>query len=354
VRPASHPVRVGLIGCGMAAGEYAATISASTIATVTACADLRHHAAADFARRHHIPHILAVAGLLDPAVTDIAVVLTPPPSHARLAAEAIAAGLPGVYVEKPITTSPQHADALADAADRADCTLAAAPDTILGAPAQTARAAITAGLLGDIVAASASYLSSGPERWHPSPEPFHAPGAGPLADMGPYYLAALTYLLGPIRLVTGAVATTQPHRMIATGPKAGHAFTARAPTHVTALLQTGTGAPVSFTASFDTAGTRGPHLEIHGTSATLVLPDPNFHTGGVILQRTGERQWQPLAPAEPAITPAGRGMGVLALAATLLGTAVELPCTGRAAAHVVSIIDAIYQAAISGAVVRIR
>jgi predicted dehydrogenase len=346
----SKPARAALIGCGMIADEYAATLAGSSTITLSGCADIRDDAARAFARRHHIPRVAAVAELLDPAVTDIAVILTPPSSHADVTHAAIRAGVPGVYVEKPLATSPGQAHALTRAASHAGVLLNAAPDTILGAPTQAAYAAITGGLLGDVIAASASYLSSGPERWHPGPEPFHAADAGPLADMGPYYLASLTYLLGRIEGIIGAATATRPMRTIATGPRAGQVFIACAPTHVTAVLRTETCIPITFTASFDAAGTRAPHLEIHGSKATMVLPDPNFHVGDVLMRQANDRHWKQLQPAEPAVTPVGRGMGVLELADRLCGTRRHLACTGEAAAHVTSIIDAIYRAATPGSI----
>lgn len=78
-----------------------------------------------------IPVVTTTAAeLLDPAVTGIAIVLTPPASHAHIAA--IRAGLPGVYVEKPLATSHGQAHASASAASNAGALLGAAPDTILG------------------------------------------------------------------------------------------------------------------------------------------------------------------------------------------------------------------------------
>jgi predicted dehydrogenase len=346
----SQPIRAALIGCGMIADEYAVTLADSSTVTLSGCADIRHDAACAFAERYRIQRTAAVGELLDPAVTDIAVILTPPASHADIAHAAIRAGVPGIYVEKPLATSPDQAHALTGAASQAGVLLGAAPDTILGAPTQAAHAAIADGLLGDIIAASASYLSSGPERWHPRPEPFHAADAGPLADMGPYYLASLTYLLGRIEGVIGAVTATRPMRTIATGPRAGLVFTARAPTHVIAVLRTETAIPITLTASFDVAGTRAPHLEIHGSKATMVLPDPNFHLGEVLLRQANDRHWKPVQPARPAVTPVGRGMGVLELADRLLGTRQHLACTGHAASHVTSVIDAIYQAATPGSI----
>ncbi len=341
----SRPARIAFIGCGMIAGEYARTLAASSEVTLAACADANRDAAVAFARQHHVPRVADMADLLDPAATDIAAVLTPPASHAPIAHAAIRAGIPGVYVEKPLATSPSQARDLTQAAAKAGVLLGAAPDTILATPTQTARAAIEAGVLGRIVAASANYLTPGPERWHPRPEPFHAAEAGPLADMGPYYLTSLTYLLGLIECVVGASTDSQLYRTIRAGPRAGQVFTAGAPTHVTALLRTANAATITFTASFDLAGTLSPHLEIHGSKATITLPDPNFHAGEVQIRMAGDRHWQPLPPTTPAITPVGRGMGILALADVLQGRQSAFACTGQSAAHVTSVIDTIYRAA---------
>jgi hypothetical protein len=79
----------------------------------------------------------------------------------------------------------------------------------------------------------------------------------------------------------------------------------------------------------------------------MTLLDPNFHTGDVLIRYAGNRRWEQLSHAEPAVTPAGRGMGVLELAESLCGIRRHLACTGWSAAHVTSIIDAIYRAAAS-------
>ena len=44
-------------------------------------------------------------------------------------------------------------------------------------------------------------MSHGMEHWHPDPEFYFKPGGGPILDMGPYYLAALINLLGPVARV---------------------------------------------------------------------------------------------------------------------------------------------------------
>jgi hypothetical protein len=46
----------------------------------------------------------------------------------------------------------------------------------------------------------------------------------------------------------------------------------------------------------------------------MALPDPTFHAGDVLIRHAGNRRWEQLPPAQPAVTPSGRGMGVLELA----------------------------------------
>lgn len=337
------PVRCAIIGCGMIADEYARTLTTSDLVRVTACTDLDIDRATDFAARHDIPAVFPLTDL-DPAQIDLAIVLTPPATHAPLAHRVIATRI-SVYVEKPLALSATEAHHLLDHARDAGVLLGAAPDTILAPPLQTARAAIHAGAIGPPVAATAALLSAGPERWHPNPEPFYA--LGPLYDMGPYYLTTLVHILGPIDHVSAALVTRQPRRTIRTGPRAGGTFISTAPTHVTAFLVTTGGVPITFTASFDAPATRTPHIEIHGHDGTLVLPDPNFHTGPVHLYRRDRNRWSELPQGRPQLGQVGRGIGVLSMAASLLGFTTR-HATGDLAAHICAVMNAIYTIDVNG------
>ena len=67
-------------------------------------------------------------------------------------------------------------------------------------------------------------LVGGQETWHPNPDIFFADGAGPLLDMGPYYLTAIVALLGPVRRVAGFASMRTRERTIEIGPRAGERF----------------------------------------------------------------------------------------------------------------------------------
>ncbi|MCX4826461.1 Gfo/Idh/MocA family oxidoreductase [Streptomyces sp. NBC_01142] len=337
----ARPVRAGILGCGMVADEYATTLNTNASVHLTACADLNHEQALAFAARHDCA-ALPVDTLLNPQSVDLLVILTPPRTHAELAEQAITARIPAVWVEKPVTTDPRAATALIAQAAKAGTLLGVAPDTLLGPALETAAAALRDGLIGDVRSAAATLLSTGPERWHPSPAVFYAQHAGPLGDMGPYYLSALDFLLGPLQ-VSAATARRRAERRIRSGPHAGQAFSADAPTYVAALLETGDSVPVTLTASFDAAATHTPHLEIHGTKGTLVLPDPNFHDGEILHRPYGSREASAL-PQTVIGLPSSRGAGVLDLAEALREERAPL-CTAERAARTVHLTHAILHAA---------
>ena len=59
------------------------------------------------------------------------------------------------------------------------------------------------GRIGKVLSGTCFLMSHGMEHWHPDPDFFFKPGGGPILDMGPYYLAALINLLGPVAAVQG-------------------------------------------------------------------------------------------------------------------------------------------------------
>ena len=131
---------------------------------------------------------------------------------------------------------------------------------------------------------------------HPNPAPFYAPGAGPLFDVGVYYVTALVNFLGPVKRVAGAAATTFLERTIANGPRSGEKVPVTTPTHVTGLLEFESGALCTLLTSFDVWASGLPRLEIYGAEGTLSVPDPDTFGGPVRLRRMGADIWSELPP----------------------------------------------------------
>jgi predicted dehydrogenase len=185
--------------------------------------------------------------------------------------------------------------------------------------------------------------SPGPESWHPNPEFLYQGGAGPLFDMGPYYLTALTAMLGPLSKVAATARQARPHRVIGSGPKGGTSFAVEVPTHVMALLDFVGGSSASATFSFDSPA-NVTTIEIIGTDGTLSLPDPNTFGGPLRVRGSGDGDWRDL-PVEGTTT--NRGIGVLDMARALR-TGAPHRASGMLALHVLETMAAIIESARHG------
>jgi predicted dehydrogenase len=304
----SRRTGVGIIGCGNISNVYAAKLSALPFVELVACADLVPDRAKELAERHGIPKTLDPDALLEDADVEVVVNLTIPQAHYPVSRQAVDAGK-SVFSEKPLALGLEEGLELGRAAAKRGVRVGCAPDTFLGAGLQTCRKLIDDGAIGEPVAASAFMLSPGPEAWHPGPRIFYQRGAGPLFDMGPYYLTALVHLLGPARRVAGSARITRARREIGSEPLRGQMIEVEVPTHVSALIDFASGPVATLTTSFDVQATRLRNIEIHGSEATLSVPDPNTFGGPVALRRRGEREWTEL-PLTHANAQQSRGIGL--------------------------------------------
>ena len=190
----------------------------------------------------------SVEDLLANGAVEVVINLTIPEAHFAVSRSILQAGK-HVYSEKPLVLTLAQGVELQGLAAAKGLSVGCAPDTFLGASAQQARALIDAGALGEIASGSAVVLGHGPESWHPSPEFFYAPGAGPMMDMGPYYIASLINLLGPVRRVAALTSSATPTRVIGSGPREGQEIAVKTPSTVRALLEFHSGAGITFEAS---------------------------------------------------------------------------------------------------------
>ena len=301
-----RPARVAIIGSGNVTHFYLEGTARYQSLELAACADLDRERAQALAVAGGFPAMSVEAVLADPSI-DVALVLTPPAAHAPVALAAIAAGK-HVYTEKPLATSRGDARRLLDAAAAAGVRVGAAPDTFLGGGLQTARAVIDEGLIGTPLVATASVSHTGPERWHPNPQIFYGLGGGPVLDVGPYYVTALVDLLGPVASVAAVGRGVGSERLVAAGPLAGTIVVSDVPTTVIGTLTFESGVIGSLLASFDTAGSRVPHFEIHGTEGSLSLGDPNRFDGEVRFRALGAEVWEDIPLRFPSNVQRGIGL----------------------------------------------
>ena len=159
-----------------------------------------------------------------------------------------------------------------------------APDTFLGGGHQACRQLVDAGAIGRAVAGTAFFMCPGHERWHPAPAFYYAAGGGPMLDMGPYYITALVNLLGPVARVAGITSRARAQRTITSEPLRGQTIQVEVATHVAGTLEFANGAVISMATSFDVPKHRHAPIELYGTEASLMVPDPN-HFGGPVEHR---------------------------------------------------------------------
>ena len=303
----SSRLHVAIVGCGVISRTYAHTISQFDFMELAACVDAEAERAEKLAAKFGSRARSLADVLADPHV-DAVVNLTPPLAHEAVSRAALAAGK-ATFSEKPLGVELAEGQTLVDLAESERIALGCAPDTFLGAGLQTARAAIDRGDIGEPLAANAFMLGSGPESWHPNPTIFYQRGAGPLLDMGPYYLTTLVQLLGPARSISASARISRARRPILSEPMRGQLIDVEVPTHVGSLVEFASGPIASLVTSFDVQATRYYNIEIYGTEATMSVPNPNTFDGPVRLKRPGDEAWTDL-DLLPAHLPQQRGIGL--------------------------------------------
>ncbi|OFI38525.1 oxidoreductase [Arthrobacter sp. SW1] len=339
-------VGVALIGAGNISTQYLDNLTKFPDLEVVAITDMFPEAAKARAEEYGVElHGTPELALEHPDV-EIIVNLTIPAAHAEVGRQAIRAGK-HVWSEKPVALDRESGRQLLAEADAAGLRVGCAPDTFLGAGLQSAIRAIRNGEIGRPLSAQTVMQYPGPDLWHPNPEFLFQHGAGPLFDMGPYYVTALVQAFGSARRVAAMGSKAWEVRKVHTGPKEGQEFTVEVPTHVSAQIQFEEGATSHSTFSFQSAYMNFGYVEISGTEGSLLVPDPNNFDGELKIIRPGEDDWTVIPTTGPSN---GRGMGVLDMARSIR-TGVPHRATGELAFHVLDTMIAISESVDSGAFV---
>jgi predicted dehydrogenase len=204
VQAATSPLRVGLIGYGLAGSAFHAPLIAAVpelrlAAVVTSSAE-RGRAA----RAKH-PGVSVVADVNDlwrgVDALDLVVVATPNRTHVPLAMAALEAGLP-VVVDKPIAAEPEDAARLIEEAARRRLLLSVFQNRRWDGDFLTVRRLLAEGRLGEVTRFESRF-----ERWRPTPQlgwrergdPEEAGGI--LYDLGSHLIDQALVLFGPAATV---------------------------------------------------------------------------------------------------------------------------------------------------------
>ena len=291
-------VKVGVVGCGDISTIYFTNIAKFDNIEVVAIADLMMERAQEKAGKFG-GKAMSVAELMANPEVEVVLNLTIPAAHHEVDMQALNAGK-HVYSEKPLAITMEDGKEILDLAKKKGLLVGCAPDTFLGARPQTMRKMIDDGWIGKPIAATAFMVCYGHEIWHPSPEFYYKTGAGPMFDMGPYYMTALVALLGPAKRISGAASMTYKQRLITSQPLAGKVIDVEVPTTVSGTIEFANGVIASTIMSFDIWDSNLPRLEIYGTEGTVSMTDPDplagpdiFH-GETKFRRASDSDWTEL------------------------------------------------------------
>ena len=266
--------RVGLVGCGRISDIYLQTCHKFAELEVVACASLDIAESRAKAAQYGIPKACTPDEIFGDPDIDCVLNLTIPAAHAEISLKALQAGK-HVYSEKPFVTDPEDGKRILALAAANGLSVGNAPDTFLGGRWQTCRKLLDAGVIGAPTGVSAFVGSHGVERHNPHPDFYYRRGGGPVLDLGPYYLTAMVFLLGPLARVGGFSRRTFDRRTIETGPRNGEVMEVEVETHVLGLLEFSSGVVGQMMMSFDVWDSETPRFEIYGEDGTICIPDPD-------------------------------------------------------------------------------
>lgn len=347
-------LKLGIIGAGNIFPAYMHNLAKAQRARtlqVVGVADLDPRAAQSRAEE------FAPAGLramtldeLFASDADVLLNLTPPLAHHEMGLRSLRAGK-HFFTEKPLAPTVAQGRELLELAQQNGLRVGCAPDTLLGAGAQTVRAALDAGRIGSVRHGTAFFMNHGPDHWHPNPAFFYQPGAGPLFDVGVYHLSHLVYHLGPVASVRAVAHTTHSERIIPLGERRGQTIAVAVPTHIVTHLDFVRGTQFVLTSSFDVWKHNHAPFEFYGDDGTLIGPDPNRFGGSVKLcQQQGE--WHRLTDKRPYHSNA-RGLGVVDMVRAIAENRPHR-CSGEMALHVLEAMEASLVSAAQGVSVSLR
>ena len=284
-------MRIAFVGVGNISEIYLENITNMfrEIEVIGVC-DLIRERAEKAVEKYNIPKLYNdMYELFADDDVDIVLNITEAYNHYAVTKAALEAGK-NVYSEKPLATTLEQGKELVRLAKEKGVRLGGAPDTFLGGGIQTCRRLIEDGYIGDVFGGSIHMICRGPEGWHPDPEAFYQPGAGPMFDMGPYYMTALANLLGRCSKITGFSGRAHKERIIGSGPRYGQKIPVNVDTFVCGTMLFDSGAIVDSRISFDVYCFTSDyaHIELYGTEGVLYVPDPNAFNGQIKIVRGNE------------------------------------------------------------------
>ena len=333
--------RIAVIGAGLIGLRHVELVSQSSDAELVAVVDPDRGAAA-IARTAGVPWYRSLGQLLAIEPPDAAIIATPSDLHVEHALDCIRANA-AVLVEKPIATSVEDGELLVEAAEASGVPLVVGHHRRHSPFMLAARAAVRDGLLGPLVAVTATTLFVKPSDYYDAAPWRRLPGGGPILINLIHDIDALRMLVGEVVAVQ-AMASNHVRRFevedtVAVSLRFGNGALG------SMLLSDAAASPLSWelTAGEDPAFPRREGWDCYvvaGTRGSLGIPSMRLTTYG------GEPSWK--KPAQTTILPVLQADPLVKqlehFCAVIRGVA-EPRVSGRDALETLRVTLAIHQAA---------
>ena len=288
-------MNIGIIGCGNISDTYFNSQSIFNNIKITACADKIQELSEKKASQYNIQSF-TVDDLFKNKDIDLVLNLTIPSAHKEIIIKSLENGK-HCFSEKPLAINFKEGLEIQKISNEKKLTVGCAPDTFLGAAGQKARSLIENEDIGKIVLGTFNIMSHGMEDWHPNPDFFFKPGAGPVFDLGVYYLTQLINLNGSIRSVYATSGTASKERIIKSQPRYGQKISVETPTTLMGVLDFNNNSKIQFFCSWDVWTHNHSNMELYGMGGSMIMPDPNFFSGDIMLSKENS-EWNKITNDE--------------------------------------------------------
>ena len=282
-------MKIGIIGCGNISDTYFNSQQIFNNINIVGCSDILKELADSKAEKYKIKSY-SVEGLLKNKDIDIILNLTIPNVHKDITIKSLENGK-HCFSEKPLAINFKDGLEIQKISQEKNLIVGCAPDTFLGAAGQKARSIIENEEIGKIVLGTFNIMSHGMEDWHPNPDFFFKPGAGPVFDLGVYYLTQLVNLNGPIKSVQSVSGTALKERVITSKPRFGEKIIVETPTSLLGTLDFQNESKIQFFCSWDIWKHTHTNMELYGLEGSMIIPDPNFFSGDILLSNK-DSEWK--------------------------------------------------------------
>jgi len=282
-------MRVGIIGCGNISETYFNCQNIYNNFKIISCSDIDIDIAKKSAEKFNVK-AQSVEDLLSNSEIDLIINLTIPSAHKEVIINSLNAGK-HCFSEKPLAMNFDEGKEIYQLSKEKKLYVGCAPDTFLGAAGQRARQLLENNEIGEVVLGTFNIMSHGMEHWHPNPDFFFKPGAGPVFDLGVYYITQLVNLIGPVKSISSLSGTATPERIITSEPRNGEKIKVETPTTLMGTLEFHNNAKIQFFCSWDVWKHKHSTIELYGLEGSMIIPDPNFFSGDILISKK-DGDWQ--------------------------------------------------------------